>query len=118
MVKTLSILILLGLAVMVCSCGEDDEGPTSPAQTTDTANGTVTTEESAVIETPAGAQITIPLGAIPRAVDGSTGTMIVSAVRTSPGRLASERPDGVSTMTRSEFNGTRSWKLRVMPIGF
>lgn len=69
-------LALLGFA---WSCDKDDDNsePT-PTQQEDNASQAVTSDQEAIVETPAGARIYVPEGAVPRLGNGNAGTVVFS----------------------------------------
>ncbi len=76
--------IVLGLAVALLgfswSCDkDDDETEPAPTQQEDNASGTVTsTSDDTTIETPAGAKIIVPQGAVPALENGDPATVVFS----------------------------------------
>jgi len=82
MSKRLIAILLIGLAVVIWGCPKDeDEDTPAPTPTADNATGSVRSDTSGVIETPAGARIAVPEGAVPRTQSGAVGTMVFSIER-------------------------------------
>jgi len=75
------IVFALGAALLgfSWSCDKDDDEPEpTPTPQEDAASQAVTSDQEAVIETPGGAALYIPEGAVPRQEDGSASTMVFS----------------------------------------
>ena len=77
--RSLLLLALAGLLIVGCPMDEDDP----PDQTTPEANasGSVTSSTSGTIETELGAQLVVPVGAVPPRDNGDPGTMVFSIER-------------------------------------
>ncbi|MCC6475471.1 hypothetical protein IT157_00335 [bacterium] len=67
-------------ALFFLGCPSDDEESTPP-EPEDNASGSVTSTTSGTIETPGGAQIVVPVGAVPTTEAGAPGTMVFSIER-------------------------------------
>jgi hypothetical protein len=81
MPKRLIAVLLVGLALLLWGCSKDENKEETPPPTTDAASGSVRSDTSGVIETPAGARMVVPVGAVPRTQSGAVGTMVFSIER-------------------------------------
>lgn len=79
--KWLLILLIVPLLIFLGCPKDEDEEPTPTPPTPDNASGAVRSDTSGMIETPLGARITIPVGAVPRLENGNIGTMVFSIER-------------------------------------
>jgi len=83
---------LLSTLLLISSCGDDKP---SNSFEPDTASGTVTSAQANHIETPDGAYIDVPVGAVPLTLDSTAGTMIFSVEKVQ-GNVEAEYPDDVT----------------------
>ncbi len=73
------LILFLSVAFILVGCPKDeDDTPDPQAPTEDNASGTFTSDQEGVIETPAGARIYVPEGAVPRQANGQPSTMVFS----------------------------------------
>ena len=63
----------------------------------DNASGSVRSDTSGVIETPAGARIVVPVGAVPRTQSGAVGTMVFSIERDNAATVTPPSGETVAT---------------------
>ncbi|RPH92918.1 hypothetical protein EHM69_11685 [candidate division KSB1 bacterium] len=85
MFNRLLVLLLILLALFIWGCPKDDDkDEPTPTPTEDIASGTANSSDSTstVVQTPAGATVTIPPGAVPTFDDGSACTQTFSIERT------------------------------------
>jgi hypothetical protein len=76
------LILFLSLSFLIIGCPKDDDEETpAPEPNTENASGTVTSATSGEIETPAGARMVIPVGAVPMQENGDPGTMVFSIER-------------------------------------
>ncbi len=72
-------LLLIIPALIFWGCPKDDEEENNtPPVVEDNASGSVTSTTSGTIQTPAGARIVVPVGAVPQTESGQPGTMVFS----------------------------------------
>jgi hypothetical protein len=83
MLKRLTAVMLMGLAIFIWGCPKDDDEDKTPTPTptADDASGSVSSDTSGVIETTLGARISVPVGAVPRTDQGNVGTIVFSVER-------------------------------------
>ncbi|MCL4306091.1 hypothetical protein KJZ99_09265 [bacterium] len=71
-----SLLLILG-----CPSDDDEDNNNNPQPQTENASGTVTSTTSGTIETPAGARIVVPVGAVPPMANGDPASVVFSIER-------------------------------------
>lgn len=72
------LVLLLVAAALTIGCPKDDDSEDNPPAAEDNASGSVTSTTSGTIETQLGAQLVVPVGAVPLTESGAVGTMVFS----------------------------------------
>ena len=131
----LLLLALLTLLVVTCKKDEDEETPPPPPPAGDAASGTVTSDQEGTIESPGGARMIIPMGAVPRYENGDPGTVVFSleevtdasptppagqtvgtpVYRFGPGAMVLARPIEISIPLNEGINPENVSMIRINP---